>query len=139
MTPVVWLKDDQLAWLADLKAKGYDIPPGENEVFRPKANVPGAAERGPTFAPARFSAEDSNTAFLTNEVIKHISVRRDQPWFAHISYLSPHPRTRLGNTHGWPTTSAIRRGPASPSASPVPTICRSLRAICVNYAPPTTA
>jgi arylsulfatase A-like enzyme len=98
MTPVVWLQDDQLAWIADLKAKGYDIPPGRNEVFRPKANFPGAAGRGPTFAPAVYSAEDSNTAFLTNEAIKYISVRRDQPWFVrdqpwfvHVSYLSPHP------------------------------------------------
>ncbi len=53
MTPVVWLKDDQLAWLADLQAKGYDVPPGANEVFRPKADFPGAAGRGPTFAPTR--------------------------------------------------------------------------------------
>jgi arylsulfatase A-like enzyme len=91
MTPVVSMKDDQLPWLADLKAKGYDIPPGKKEVFRPKADFPGAAERGPTFAPARFRAEDSNTALLTGEAIKYISVRREQPWFVHISYLAPHP------------------------------------------------
>ena len=91
MTPVVMLKDDQLSWLADLNAKGYDVPPGKKEVFRPKADFPGAAERGPTFAPARYRAEDSNTAFLTGEAIKYISVRQDQPWFVHISYLAPHP------------------------------------------------
>jgi arylsulfatase A-like enzyme len=91
MTPVVRLKDDQLAWLADLKAKGYDVPPGKNEVFRPKADYPGAAGRGPTFAPARYRAEDSNTAFLTGEAIKYISVRQERPWFVHISYLAPHP------------------------------------------------
>ena len=91
MTPVVMLKDDQLSWLADLNAKGYAVPPGKKEVFRPKADFPGAAERGPTFAPARYRAEDSNTAFLTGEAIKYISVRQDQPWFVHISYLAPHP------------------------------------------------
>ena len=91
MTPVVMLKDDQLSWLADLNAKGYAVPPGKKEVFRPKADFPGAAERGPTFAPARYRAEDSNTAFLTGEAIKYISVRPDQPWFVHISYLAPHP------------------------------------------------
>ena len=91
MTPVVWLRGEQLAWLADLKAKGYDIPPGKAEVFRPKPDFPGAAERGPTFAPARYRAEDSNTAFVTGEAIKYISVRREQPWFVHISYLAPHP------------------------------------------------
>ncbi len=91
MTPVVMLKDDQLPWLADLNAKGYDVPSGNKEVFRPKADYPGAAERGPTFAPARYRAEDSNTAFLTGEAIKYISVRQDKPWFVHISYLAPHP------------------------------------------------
>ena len=91
MTPVIWLKDDQLAWLADLRAKGYDVPPGEKEVFRPKADLPAAAGRGPTFAPACYRAEDSNTAFLTSEAIKYVSVRQDRPWFVHISYLAPHP------------------------------------------------
>ncbi len=91
MTPVVMSKDDQLPWLADLKAKGYDIAPDKKEVFRPKADFPGAAGRGPTFAPARYRAEDSNTAFLTNEAIEYISVRRERPWFVHVSYWAPHP------------------------------------------------
>jgi arylsulfatase A-like enzyme len=91
MTQVVGLKDDQLAWLADLRAKGYDVPLGHKEVFRPKADYPGAAGRGPTFAPACYRAEDSNTAFLTSEAIKYIAVRREQRWFVHVSYLAPHP------------------------------------------------
>ena len=89
MRPEVWMKDDGLAWLADLKAKGYDIP--KSEVFRPQADFPGADGRGPTFAPARYRAKDSNTAFLTGEAIKYISVRDHEPWFIHISYLAPHP------------------------------------------------
>jgi arylsulfatase A-like enzyme len=91
MTPIVMLKDDQMAWLADLKAKGYDIPPGKHEVFRPQRDYPGAAERGPTYAPARYRAADSNTAFLTDEAIKYISVRGTHPWFVHLSYLASHP------------------------------------------------
>ena len=74
-----------------LKAKGYEIPAGHYEVFRPESDVPGADGRGPTFAPALYRAEDSNTAFLTDEAIKYISVRRDRPWFVHLSYLAPHP------------------------------------------------
>jgi arylsulfatase A-like enzyme len=91
MTPVISVRDDQLPWLADLRHKGYEIPPGDNGVFRPKANFPGAAERGPTYAPALYKAEDSNTAFLTGEAIKYISVRQADPWFVHLSYLAPHP------------------------------------------------
>jgi arylsulfatase A-like enzyme len=91
MTPVVMVKDDQKPWLAHLKAKGYQIPAGRHEVFRPQRDYPGAEARGPTFVPALYRAEDSNTAFLTDEVIKYISVREAEPWFVHLSYLAPHP------------------------------------------------
>ncbi len=89
MTPLVWMRDDSLVWIADLKAKGYDI--AKDEVFRPQGGYPGAEGRGPTFAPARYRAEDSNTAFLTSEAIKYLSVHDQKPWFVHISYLAPHP------------------------------------------------
>ena len=92
LLPVVHLRDDQKPWLADLKAKGYQIPAGANdEVFRPSEGVVETVVRGSTFAPARYAAEDSNTAFLTNEVIKYISVRAERPWIVHLSYLAPHP------------------------------------------------
>ena len=60
-------------------------------MYRPKPDFPDTASRGATFAPARFAAADSATAFLTDEVIKYLSVRQDEPWFVHLSYLSPHP------------------------------------------------
>ena len=86
MVPVVWMKDTPLQWIAELKSRGCEITPAE--VFKPKPDFPGAASRGATFAPTRFAAADSNTAFLTDEVIKYLSVRQDEPWFVHLSYLS---------------------------------------------------
>ena len=62
MVPVVWMKDTPLQWIAELKSRGYEITPAE--AFKPKSDFPGAASRGATFAPARFAAADSNTAFL---------------------------------------------------------------------------
>ena len=92
MTPAAFLGNYQLAWRADLLAKGYDIDEHDPEaVFARQPDFPAAAERGPTFAPAHYSAEDSNSAFLTGEAIKYLSVRRHEPWFVHISYLAPHP------------------------------------------------
>ena len=91
MVPVVWLKDDNLPWIADLEAKGYEVPKGYHGVFRPREDTSGPKQRGSTYAPALYKAEDSNTAFLTGEAIKYMSVRRDEPWFVHISYLAPHP------------------------------------------------
>ena len=55
------------------------------------AGYPGAAERGPTYAPAIYKAEHSDTAFVTDRAIDYIDARRDEPWFLHLVYLRPHP------------------------------------------------
>ena len=91
MTPIVVLREDNLPWLADLMSKGYEVSLEPSAVFQPRRDAPGAAERGPTWAPPLYRAEDSNTAFLTSEAMKYISVRGRQPWFVHLSYLAPHP------------------------------------------------
>ncbi|TDJ20972.1 MAG: sulfatase [Gammaproteobacteria bacterium] len=91
MTPVVHVDDHALPWLADLKAKGYTVPEGLLGVYKPKDIGAEADDRGLTFAPAQYTAEDNYTAFLTNELIKYLSVRVDKPWFVHLSYLAPHP------------------------------------------------
>ncbi len=77
-----------LPWIADLQAKGYSVPEGVLGVFKPReASGPG----GLTSAPARYSVEDSFTAFLTDEAIKYFSASKGRPWFVHLSYLAPHP------------------------------------------------
>ncbi len=91
MTPVVYTDDYALPWLADLKTKGYEVPDGMLGVYKPKEVGTEAEGRGLTFAPALYDAEDSYAAYLTNELIKYISVRLEKPWFAHLSYLAPHP------------------------------------------------
>ncbi len=91
MTAVVSDGGELLFWRAHLKRRGYAVGPGEFDVYRPRAGFPGSEGRGRTFSPAFFAAEDSNTAFLTDEVIRYLSVRQAQPWFVHLSYLSPHP------------------------------------------------
>ena len=91
MTPVVSTDDYALPWLADLKTKGYEVPEGMLGVYKPKEVGAEAEGRGLTFSPALYDAEDSQAAFLTNELIKYLSVRLDKPWFAHLSYLAPHP------------------------------------------------
>ena len=70
MTLGVYLDGDLLPWITDLEAKGYEVDHGHHEVYRPRADYPGAAGRGPTYPPARFAAEDSNTAFLTDQAIR---------------------------------------------------------------------
>jgi arylsulfatase A-like enzyme len=91
-TPVLPLPEDPVEWLAHLRRLGYDVPPrGRAGASRPMAGYPGAAERGPTFAPAIYKAEHSDTAFVTDRAIDYIDARRDEPWFLHLVYLRPHP------------------------------------------------
>jgi len=91
MDAVCYLDSTSGSWLPRLKEKGYEVPIDPASIFTPRANYPGAEGKGKTFAPAVYAAEDSNSAFLVDEVINHLSVRRDRPWFLHLSFLSPHP------------------------------------------------
>ncbi len=87
MTPVLHLPQGQRAWLADLIERGHDPHWVIPDHFRP---VPATGGQGPTWAPARYSDEDSDTAFVTRAVIRWLRTARE-PWFVHVSYLRPHP------------------------------------------------
>ena len=89
-TPECLLIRDLDPWIDDLKAKGYHIPEGRHEIFKPIAGYPNSDDRGRTFPPPVFEADDSMTAFLTRRVTDYLS-GRNEPWFVHVSYLRPHP------------------------------------------------
>ena len=72
-------------WVADLENKGHDVS-GYWPLYYPVGDGNDRPD-----APTRYSADDSDTAFLTNETIKHLSVRRSQDWVAHVTYIRPHP------------------------------------------------
>jgi arylsulfatase A-like enzyme len=75
------LEDDAGPWRADLIAKGYAVPPYPG-LYQPA---------GPEIDdPAVYSAQDSDTAFLTDRVIEDLSAR-PAGWFAHVTYIRPHP------------------------------------------------
>jgi arylsulfatase A-like enzyme len=85
------LPDHMAPWIADLKAKGYDLPNGRGDVYKPVPSYPGAAGRGHSFSPPVFKVEDSETTFIADAVLKYMSVRRSDPWFVHAVFLRPHP------------------------------------------------
>lgn len=72
-------------WVADLAAKGYDVSDYWG-LYRAVDDGSGRLDLPPVYA-----AEDSDTAFLTNETLKHLNVRRDQNWVAHVTFIRPHP------------------------------------------------
>lgn len=84
------LLDNLDPWINDLKQKGYDVPTNHRDIYEPIDPPSDKTDHGRTFPPAAYSAEDSMTAYLTNEVISYISEQK-QGWFTHLSYLRPHP------------------------------------------------
>ncbi|MFT4716573.1 MAG: arylsulfatase A-like enzyme [Paracoccaceae bacterium] len=77
-----------IPWRAYLKAKGYDIPAYE-DFYNPVPENPGQPAQPQD--PAFYTAEDSDTAFLTNSLLQELAVRTDESWFAHLTYIRPHP------------------------------------------------
>lgn len=73
--------EESWPWRSHLLARGYDVPPYP-DIFRPA----GAAIDDP----AIYRAEDSDTAFLTDRLIAALR-GRPPGWFAHLTYVRPHP------------------------------------------------
>ena len=73
--------EESWPWRAHLAAKGYDVPPYP-DIFRPA---------GPEVdSPALYRAEDSDTAFLTDQAIGAIRTR-PPGWCLHLTWIRPHP------------------------------------------------
>ncbi len=78
-TPELLLTEDAAPWLAHLEEAGYGFASIE-EALRPGSS--GAA---------RFEARHGRAAFVTDAVLRYLSVRRRERWFAHVCYIAPHP------------------------------------------------
>jgi arylsulfatase A-like enzyme len=78
-------------WLA---AQGVDVPANPHDLYRPIDDFPGADQHGSTWAPARFTAEQSETAFLLEAVTDWLEQHGDHPFFVHASFIRPHPPRR---------------------------------------------
>ncbi len=82
------------AWARWLAARGVDVPPDANELYRPITGYPGADRHGSTWAPTRFAAEHSQSVFLTDSLIEWLDRHGEDPFFVHASFLRPHPPRR---------------------------------------------
>lgn len=94
-TVEVLLDDFVAPWLDWLAGHGYEVPgPGEpaTDIYRP-AEVEVPEGRGATWPPARYGADHTESAFITERAIDWLRRpgRGDEPWCAHLSYLRPHP------------------------------------------------
>lgn len=81
-------------WLEWLAGHGHHLPGTWEELFEPIPGYPGADDHGSTWAPSIFPAEHTETAFMTERFLEWNEQRPDGPWFAHLSYIRPHPPYR---------------------------------------------
>ena len=82
------------AWGRWLAAHGVDVPANPHDLYQPLEGFPGAGEHGSTWAPARFSAELSQTVFIREAVVDWLEANGDAPFFIHASFIRPHPPRR---------------------------------------------
>ena len=71
----LYLPESQAGWLQYLRAKGYDVPIGWAALLRGEPDRP---------------MQDSLSGFLTTRFVDWL-VNQESGWFAHLSYLRPHP------------------------------------------------
>ncbi|NOD47560.1 MULTISPECIES: alkaline phosphatase family protein [unclassified Ruegeria] len=79
--------EESYPWQAHLMKKGYEFDqywdvykPTSKDGQTPKLNDP-----------ALYRAEDSDTAFLTDAFLEGIAPHCGEGWFAHLTYIRPHP------------------------------------------------
>lgn len=74
-------------WRSHLMNKGYAFD-DYWDLYKPVSRNGGPARLND---PAPYRAEDSDTAFLTDRFLATLPAYSDQGWFAHLTYIRPHP------------------------------------------------
>ena len=81
------LPEHQKQWLSWLAARGIDASAGSPDIHRATHHAGKI-----TSAPPIYSKDETPAAFLAGEFIRWLSEQDPgAPWFAHISFISPHP------------------------------------------------
>lgn len=79
--------EKSIPWRAHLLSKGYRFD-NDRDLFTavsPNGHAPRLTD------PALYRAEDSDTAFLTDAFLTQLPAMRGRGWFAHLTYIRPHP------------------------------------------------
>lgn len=74
-------------WRSHLINQGYDFETFRS-VYRP---VSPTGDTPKINDPALYRAEDSDTAFLTDRFLATMPAHKEKSWFAHLTYIRPHP------------------------------------------------
>ncbi len=76
-------------WLTELARKGYEVPEPLFDIYSP--SDPEADPKRFWRGPAKYRAEDSDTAYIADKVIDYTRLRKNEDWLIHAVFLRPHP------------------------------------------------
>jgi arylsulfatase A-like enzyme len=79
------LPEHEKQWLSWLRSRGH-TDATTRDIHTPVGAEPGDISNAPT----RYSKDETQTAFMAGEFIRWLG-EQDAPWFAHVSFLRPHP------------------------------------------------
>ncbi|KQV73010.1 alkaline phosphatase family protein [Rhizobium sp. Root1220] len=79
------LPEHEKQWLSWLRSRGH-VDAKSRSIHVPAGARPGEISSAPTV----YSKDETQTAFLAGEFIRWLG-EQDAPWFAHVSFLRPHP------------------------------------------------
>lgn len=87
------LPEHQKPWLSWLALRGVDADAGFPDIHRPAGEpVENKSDDPVTNAAPIYSKDETPAAFLTGEFVRWLGEQqRETAWFAHVSFLSPHP------------------------------------------------
>jgi len=115
-------------WIGYLKGKGYDVPGSHRDLYKSVRDPGTATQADPTGSPIRspalYSAQDSDTAFLTDRTLEALKGVAGTDWFSLVTYIRPHPPLVAPapfNTH------------FEPSSVPVPDRALSIEQLCASH------
>lgn len=89
MSVGVQMTEEVRPWRADLKTKGYPVPELPMDIYKAVGTTPGP-DGGQRPRPI-YRAEDSDNAFIADNVLRYLSVHTGEPWFVHAVFPRPHP------------------------------------------------
>lgn len=80
-----------LEWLSWLRRQGVDVPGSMDDLYRTKPAAPGALNVVDHMTQRNFGAEHTESRFVTEDLLNYLGERPGTGWFAHVSYIRPHP------------------------------------------------
>lgn len=101
-----------LEWMSWLKRQGVAVPDTMDELYRTDPAAPGRLSVAEHLTHRGFGAEHTETRFITEDLLNFLDGRAGGGWFAHVSYIRPHPPFSVPE----PYASLV-----APSETPAPT------------------